>query len=145
MKTEAGIFFEIRARFDKTDENGETKKVTEMYVLKSSDFGDAYKKAMEEIAPFTSGTLDIVNMKIAVYSEVLLPDGGDKFYRAKCSFITLDERTNKEKKSNFHYLVRASNLEQARKRIDEYLSYSMADFIIAEVVETKAIDYLNDK
>ena len=142
MKQISGTWFECKVRYEQTQEDGTDKTVTETYVYKAADFGDAYDKATKDMSTFISGEFGITGMKIAQYGEVFIQDERteEKFYRVKVNFIVLDEKTNKEKKVAQYYLVNADSVEKARKYTDTALSQTMADFIIVSVQETMIID-----
>ena len=142
MKQISGMWFECKVRYEQTQEDGTDKTVTETYVYKAADFGDAYDKATKDMSTFISGEFGITGMKIAQYGDVFIQDERteEKFYRVKVNFIVLDEKTNKEKKVAQYYLVNADSVEKARKYTDTALSQTMADFIIVSVQETMIID-----
>ena len=142
MKQITGTWFECKVRYEQTQEDGLEKMVTETYVYKAADFGDAYDKATKDMSTFISGEFGITGMKIAQYGDVFIQDERteEKFYRVKVNFIVLDEKTNKEKKIAQYYLVNADSVEKARKYTDTALSQTMADFIIVSVQETMIID-----
>ena len=142
MKQISGIWFECKVRYEQTQENGTEKVVTETYVYKAADFGEAYDKAIKNMSTFISGEFGITAMKIAQYGDVFIQDERteEKFYRVKVNFIVLDEKTNKEKTIAQYYLVNADSVEKARKYTDTALSQTMADFIIVSVQETMIID-----
>ena len=142
MKQISGMWFECKVRYEQTQEDGTDKTVTETYVYKAADFGDAYDKATKDMSTFISGEFGITGMKIAQYGEVFIQDERteEKFYRVKVNFIVLDEKTNKEKKIAQYYLVNADSVEKARKYTDTALSQTMTDFIIVSVQETMIID-----
>ena len=64
----------------------------------------------------------------------------DKWYKAKLKFITIDEKTEKEKKTAVYYLVQAGSFEGARKNIDDVMGGTMIDYEIDTVSETKIMD-----
>ena len=142
MKQISGMWFECKVRYEQTQEDGTDKTVTETYVYKAADFGDAYDKATKDMSTFISGEFGITGMKIAQYGDVFIQDERteEKFYRVKVNFIVRDEKTNKEKKIAQYYLVNADSVEKARKYTDTALSQTMADFIIVSVQETMIID-----
>ena len=142
MKQISGLWFECKVRYEQTQEDGLEKMVTETYVYKAADFGDAYDKATKDMSTFISGEFGITGMKIAQYGDVFIQDERteEKFYRVKVNFIVLDEKTQKEKKIAQYYLVNADSVEKARKYTDTALSQTMADFIIVSVQETMIID-----
>ena len=142
MKQISGMWFECKVRYEQAQEDGTDKTVTETYVYKAADFGDAYDKATKDMSTIISGEFGITGMKIAQYGDVFIQDERteEKFYRVKVNFIVLDEKTNKEKKIAQYYLVNADSVEKARKYTDTALSQTMADFIIVSVQETMIID-----
>ena len=142
MEVKRGKWFECKVRYEQTQDNGLEKMVTETYVYKAADFGEAYDKAIKDMSTFISGEFGITAMKIAQYIEVVMQDEKteEKYYRVKAIFITLDEKTNKEKKTACHDLVNADSVEKARKYADTILSDSMADFVIEAVQEAKICD-----
>ncbi len=135
-------WFETIIRYDKTIENGQMKKVNETYVVDAISFGEAEENITREMSHYISGDFDIKNINPAPYSEIFFSDKDtdDKYYRVKLSFITIDERTQKEKKSKVTYLVQANSLEQARKNTEEIMHGTMIDYEFASVTETKILD-----
>jgi hypothetical protein len=147
MKSITAIWFEVKARYEQTQEDGTQKKVIETFVVRANDFAEAYNKACEYACNnLTSGEYDILNEKIASYAEIFLSDSinDDKYYRVKVVLITLNERTGKERKTPIMHLVQASSVDKARKYTDEFYSQTMTDFTINEVVETKITDVVHD-
>lgn len=150
MRSRSAVWFECKVRFEKTMEDGMPKKVVEVYVVDSLSFSEAEKRITEEMAPYVSGDMDIVDLKIAQYKEIFFADSdsADKWYKAKLAFFTLDEKTNKEKKSNVYYLVNTENIEAAIKNINEVMGGTMIDYKTMDVNETCIIDvfeYKKDK
>ena len=97
---------------------------------------------MEEMSAYISGEFDIKDIKIAPYKEIFFSDEdmADRWYKTKLQFITIDEKTEKEKRSNVNYLVNAGTLNGAVRNIDEVMSGTMIDYVIASVAETTLMD-----
>lgn len=142
MRDVSKNWFETIVRFDKMTESGEMKKVNETYVVDALSFGEAEENITREMSHYISGDFDIKNINPAPYSEIFFSDKetDDKYYRVKLSFITIDEKTQKEKKSKVTYLVQANSLEQARKNTEEVMNGTMIDYEFASVTETKILD-----
>ena len=147
MKQISGIWFECKVRYEQTQENGLEKMVTETYVYKAEDFGEAYDKATKDMSTSISGEFEITAMKIAQYKEIITQDERteEKYYRVKVNLIILDEKTQKEKKIACYYLVNADSVEKARKYTDTALSDTMMDYVIEAVQEAKIIDVIFDE
>ena len=67
-----------------------------------------------------------------------------RWYKAKLQFITLDEKTEKEKRTAVTYLVEACSLHNALDNIDNVMKGTMIDYVQANVGETQIIDVFED-
>ena len=146
MKQISGLWFECKVRYEQTQEDGLEKMVTETYVYKAGDFGEAYGKTIKDMSTSISGEFEITAMKIARYGEVVMQDDRteEKYYRVKVNLIILDEKTQKEKKTACYYLVNADSVEKARKYTDTAFSDTLIDYVIEAVQEAKIIDVIFD-
>ena len=142
MKSRVSKFFEVKIQYHKMQEDGKEKKVTEQYVVEALSFTEAEARITEEMTPYISGEFDIVSEKIAPYNEIFLSDNStdDKWFVSKVGFITLDEKTAKEKKQTFRYLVQAATSELALDYTKEMFSYGMSDYSIDSVQDTQTLD-----
>ncbi len=71
-----------------------------------------------------------------------------RYYKAKLAFITIDEKTEKEKRSNVVYLVEATSLDNAVQNINTVMQGMMIDYEKSNIAETKIMDvfeYAQDK
>ena len=135
-------WFECKVKYEKTMENGLTKKVSEPYLVDAISFTEAENRIIEEIRPFMTGEFVISDIKRANYSEVFFCDAesADRWFKCKLSFITLDEKSGAEKKSNSYALVQAGDLREAIKYLDEQMKGTIMDYQIASVTETMIMD-----
>ena len=128
MRSRTAEWFECKIRYEKTMEDGMQKKVTEAYTVDALSFTEAEQRIIEEMSSYISGEFEVADIKKAPYKEIFL-----------------DEKTDKEKKSNVNYLVNASTLNGAVKNIDEVMNGTMIDYVIASVVETQLMDVFEYK
>lgn len=136
------VFFECKVRYEKTMDDGSVKKVTEPYLVEALSFTEAESRFLEEINPYMSGEYEInavAKRKISELFDTRDEDAG-KWHKVKCAFITLDEKTGVEKKSNQIMYVKASDLRDAVKRFDKCMEGTMADYEILSVAETPIMD-----
>ena len=136
-------WFECKVRYEKTQEDGMPKKVTETYVVDGIDFGDAFKGICEYAIKNIADEFDIVGMNMARYKDIVTVNSiSEKFFRVKINVITIDEKTDKQKKTPMFVLVQAANIAATRKVIDDdYMGGTMTDYEISSVVETKIVDF----
>lgn len=139
MKTKSAKWFICKVAYDKTLENGLEKKVTEQYVVDAESFTEAEARIIEEMTAYTGKAVEVKDLTIAPFGELFLDDvnGGDIWYKATLQYITIDERTEKEKRYNVHYLVQANTLEGARKNVDTVENGTIIDYAIISIKETK--------
>ena len=147
MRSSTAIWFEAKIRYDKTMENGDLKKVTETYVVDALSFSEAEKRILEKMGSYVSGEIEVCGLKIAPYKEIFFADSNmaDRWYIAKLAFITIDEKTDKEKKTRVCYLVNAGNINAAIKNIEEVMAGTMIDYDTLNVSETQILDVFEYK
>ena len=133
-------WFECKVSFEKVLENGMQKKVTEPYLVDALSFTEAEARIIEEIRPFISGEFTVTDIKRARLSEMFFNENGDRFYKIKVYFITLDEKSGAEKKTAAQMLAQACTLKEAIAVLEEGMKGTMADYTIASVTETMLMD-----
>ena len=147
MRSSTAIWFEAKVRYDKAMEDGCLKKVTETYVIDALSFGEAENRILEKMGSYVSGEIDVCALKIAPYKEIFFADSNmaDRWYVAKLAFITIDEKTDKQKKTRVCYLVNAGNINAAIKNIEEVMAGTMIDYDTLNVSETQILDVFEYK
>jgi len=133
-------WFECKVAYEKIMENGAPKKVTEPYLVDALSFTEAEARILEEMKPFISGEMTIADIKRARLAELFFNETGDRYYKAKVQFITLDEKSGAEKKTSMQMLAQASDVKGAIAVIEEGMKGTMADYVIASVSETMIMD-----
>ena len=147
MRSRTAIWFECKVRYEKNGEDGVPKKVIETYVVDAVSFGEAESRILEEMGKYVSGEIEVVDLKIAQYKEIFFANNNlaDKWYKAKLAFITIDEKTDKEKKTSVYYLVNAGNINSALKNVDKIMGVTMIDYQTYNLTETQVIDVFEYK
>lgn len=133
-------WFQCNVNFEKMLENGMQKKVTEPYLVDALSFTEAEARIIEEIKPFISGEFTVTDIKRARLSELFFNENGDRYYKVKVYFITLDEKSGAEKRTGAKMLVQANTLKEAVSYLEERMKGTLADYTIASVAETQIMD-----
>lgn len=143
MREITSDWFECKVRYNK-EVDGEYKKVTEIYTVDALSFTESETRIIDEMAKYISGEYSVVDIKKAPYKEIMFNDDDNAsfWYRCKVGFITIDEKTEKEKIQNVTYLVQAESLRQAARLLDESFKGMSTDYVITEVKETKVMDVI---
>lgn len=143
MRSRTATWFEAKIQYEKVMEDGLQKKVVEQYVVDALSYAEAENRIIEEMSSYISGEFEVKDLKKAPYKEVFFDDQdpqADRFYKAKLDFITLDEKTEREKRSRVTYLVQAANLHGAMKNVDDVMGGTMIDYEACAIDDTKIQD-----
>ena len=147
MRARTAEWFETKIKYEKTMEDGMQKAVIEAYTVDALSCTEAEQRIMEEMSSYISGAFEVKDIKKATYKEIFFSenDNDDRWYKAKLQFITIDEKTEKEKRSNVYYLVQAATFQGAVKNIDQVMGGTMIDYVIASLAETQLMDVFEYK
>lgn len=142
MRSRTSTWFETKVKYQKTMEDGSEKVVSEAYVVDALSFTEAESAIIDEMSVYVSGELKVSGIGKAGYGEIFFSDvdDDDKWYKAKLQSITIDEKSEKEKRSNVTYLVQAKSLARALRYIDEVMGKTMIDYDVIGLNETKLMD-----
>lgn len=138
-------WFECKVRYDKTQENGSVKKVTEPYLVDALSFTEAEARITEEQTPFISGDFSVSAVKRTKISEIFWDETGDKYYLAKLAFITIDPKTGAEKKATSLILIQAKDFKTALDNVLEDMRGTASDYEIVSITETLLLDVYKAK
>ena len=147
MRSRTAEWFECKIRYEKVMEDGLQKKVNESYVVDALSFSEAEERIIEEMSSYISGEFNVTDIKKATYKEIFFADSdtADRWYKAKLQFITIDDKSEKEKRSTVNYLVNAGTFNGAVKNIDEVMGGTMIDYVVSSVAETTLMDVFEYK
>jgi len=133
-------WLECKVSYEKMLENGMQKRVTESYLVDALSFTEAEARIIEEMKPYITGEFIVTAIKRYKMSELFFNENGDRYYRCKLNFITLDERSGNEKKTAAYMLVQASTLEAAKSVLNDGMKGTISDYEVVSISETQIID-----
>lgn len=136
-------YFLAKIRYEKTNDDGLIKKTTESYLVDALSFTECESRVIEETESFITGEFQVSDIKRANYSELFMSDeeSADKWYDARLAFITLDERSGKEKRSYNNILVQAADLNDAVVKLNENMKGTLCDYESVKIQETAIMDF----
>lgn len=134
--------FESKIRYEKMDQiSGKEKMVTETFLFDAMTYTEAEERIHRQMPEYISGEFLIVSIRKAKYAEILPSEDGDRWYKSKVSFITIDEKAGKEKKVSQTVLVLASGIKDAFDKIVEGMNGTTEDFEINMISESPIMEY----
>lgn len=145
MRSVTGSYFESKVRLEKVTEDGTQAKFNELFTVNAMSFTECEAKVMKYVPQYSSGEFEVLTEKRAKYSEIFYSDKPDEslWYGVTLEFITINEKTMKEKRSKTAYLVQGSSVESARKNVEEMMKGTMIDYRILGLNETVVQDIIN--
>lgn len=135
MKT----WFMCKVRYQKENENGSVKNVTEPYLVDAMSFTEAEARIYEELGSIIRGEFVVSGIAKSKIIDIFHYDDSDVWYRCKISYSVAEE-SGKEKKITNYMLVSASDVKQAYERIHESLNNMLVTFSVPEIVETPIVE-----
>lgn len=136
------LWYETTLHYEKAMENGSEKCVTEKFLVDAITLTDAEATTIERTKDRVGGEYCATSAKRTKISEVFFDpsDYADRFWLVKVGFLTLDEKSGKEKCSIQQMIVQAGDFHNALAVFEEKMRGTMADFRIVALQETQYMD-----
>ncbi|CAG5001787.1 hypothetical protein DYBT9275_02741 [Dyadobacter sp. CECT 9275] len=132
-------WYNAKIRYQKEDEAGSLKTINESYLIDSVSFTEAEARAYKQIVTGASdfGVISITRMRLA---DLFIYEEGEKWYKIKVVYFSVDERSGKEKKVVNYMLLNAESVQQAQDRIIEELRNFLIPYEIESVSLTPILE-----
>lgn len=132
-------WFEATVTYDKeVNQEGMMKKVSETYLVSEESFASAEIKLQKTLE--SRGSFVLNKIRKIRYAEVFLNEEGDRFYKAKVGFVTLNESKGIEVMKYVRMLVQANDIQDALDGINKGMSGTLSDYHIGSISETQIMD-----
>ena len=134
-------YFEVKVKYEKVQEDGKEKKVTESYLVDALSFTECEKRIIEEMKLFISGEFEVYSIARTKYEDIIEieTDSDISWYKTKLVDSIFDDN-GKEKLVAHYLLVAGTSIDNAKDNLDEFMKTSMADFKVVTISETPIMD-----
>ena len=129
-------YFIATCKYEKMQENGAVKRVSEKYLCDARSLVEADAVVTENLKPYISGDFFTSKVENSPIAEVLGDKECGRFWLCKVAFITIDERSGKEKKTVSQWLVGGTDFNDAYEMVLREINKCMADFEVVSLAET---------
>ena len=129
-------YFIATCKYEKMQENGAVKRVSEKYLCDALSIVEADAVVTENLKPYISGDFFTSKVENSPIAEVIGDKEADKYYLAKVAFVTIDERSGKEKKTVSQWLIGGTDFNDAYEMVLHEINKCMADIEIVSLAET---------
>jgi hypothetical protein len=133
-------WFEIKVKYEKIDERGVAKKVTEPYLIDAMTFTEAEARTVKELQPYISNEFNISNIARANISDLFPFEDGDRWFKCKIAYISIDEEKGTERRKTSYALVQANDVKHAWDNLHIAMKGSVVDYEVSAVTETGILD-----
>lgn len=133
-------WFECKVKYDKEQDNGSLKSVTELYLLDAMSYTEAESRIIEEMNPAGNADFSIVDISRRKYYEVIPEERGGKFFKVRIELIAFDDRTGTEKKTSVNSIVQGKVVMDVLNSVNGVMKNSMSDYDIHSITRTAIQD-----
>ena len=118
-------WFECKIKYEKTAEEGKIVKVNEAYLVDALSFTETEARINKEVKPFISGKLVVDKIQRTKVNELFPNGSGDKWFKSKVFFVSLDEEKGVEKRTACTMCVQANDIKEAEANLHEGMKGTM--------------------
>ncbi|SFC59789.1 protein of unknown function [Flexibacter flexilis DSM 6793] len=133
------LWFSCKVKYAIQQENGKQLMKSEQYLVDALSFTEAearlYTELGSTIPEFMLASVSKMNL-----ADIFHYDDAETWYKCKVVYVSVDEKTGKEKKVPNVMLVNAHSVKEAHERIEESLSTMIVPFEITDINLTAIIE-----
>lgn len=138
----SGQYFEGKIKFIAQQDNGLFKPQTELYLIDALTFTEAESRIIEECAANNRKEMQLLTLRRSNILEVIEFGDTDVFHRTKVFYELVEEEGEKAKRVTIHFLVNASDPQEATERTREHLKEMLVPYTIEAAGLTKFVDVI---
>ncbi|MEM9834800.1 MAG: DUF4494 domain-containing protein [Bacteroidota bacterium] len=138
-------WFTCKIKYQKIDEKGKAKNVSEAYLVDAVSFTEAERRIYEKMETMIQGEFYVTGIAKARLSDVFYYEDSDLWHRCKMTYTLEEEGSGsppegKEKKITNYVLLTAPNVKEAYDRMYQSLNNMLVDFRVTEIVESPIVE-----
>lgn len=134
-------WFQAKIKFVQEDEKGVARNIGQVYLFDAVSYTDAEARAYQHLAAEVPDfqLTGLTKMKLnEVYFE---ENGAEIWFKCKVSYIIFDEKTQRDKKVPYTFLLNAPTIKDAYQILESKLG-TVQDYIITDIGATKIVDVI---
>ena len=140
------MFYHIKLNYEAVDEKGANVNKNEEYLVKDCELhAEAEQRGYEHASEYQLNEPDVTSVKrsnIREFVNEVASYDEDIIYDAIIADVYINENTGKEKELKYHVGVFAKNMDDATKKVYEYMKQGLNDMRFIGVKETKILEII---
>lgn len=137
------LYYEVKVRYERIDDAGKAKKVTELYIVSALESQDVEIAILSELS--SHRYVEILSIKkvkidqvIAVYNR---ERHREKWYRARCAVINLDDN-DRPRRTSISVIINADDFDDADNRLHAWLDAMTSDIEVLSLSQSSIKGWL---
>lgn len=144
------FWVEVRTSYDGVTETGEKGRITDTWLIRAASFAEAEKRAVEEVMEHDPSA--VINVEACTKRNIaavwvdIVGDTHSKWYKARVECVTLNEKTDKEKRFKRDFMIFAPNMSEAYVTLHKCMKDSPYDggFDVLGINLTSVTDVISE-
>lgn len=133
------MYYEVTLKVTKQDNKGNDKEVKENFLVENAEL---WQEVENRALALYNGEADIVAMKRSSVIEVVNEKKEDTpIFKAKLISTYVDEK-GKEKEKSWVVALFATDMNEANKKMQEYIKQGMEDLTLREIKQTNLLEII---
>lgn len=133
------MYYEVTLKVTKQDNKGNDKEVKENFLVENAELWQEVENRALELY---NGECDIVAMKRSSVIEVVNEKKEDTpIFKAKLISTYVDDK-GKEKENSWVVALFAVDMNEANKKMQEYIKQGMEDLTLREIKQTNLLEII---
>lgn len=133
------MYYEVTLKVTKQDNKGNDKEVKENFLVENAELWQEVENRALELY---NGECDIVAMKRSSVIEVVNEKKEDTpIFKAKLISTYVDDK-GKEKEKSWVVALFAADMNEANKKMQEYIKQGMEDLTLREIKQTNLLEII---
>lgn len=133
------MYYEVTLKVTKQDNKGNDKEVKENFLIENAELWQEVENRALELY---NGEADIVAMKRSSVIEVVNEKKEDTpIFKAKLISTYIDEK-GKEKEKSWVVALFAADMNEANKKMQEYIKQGMEDLTLRKIKQTNLLEII---
>lgn len=133
------MYYEVTLKVTKQDNKGKDKEVKENFLVENAELWSEVEQRGLELY---NSEADIVAMKRSSVIEVVNEKKEDTpIFKAKLISTYIDEK-GKEKEKSWVVALFAADMNEANKKMQEYIKHGMEDLTLREIKQTNLLEII---
>lgn len=123
------LHYEVKVRYERIDDLGKAKKVTEVYIVSAYMSHEAEIAMLSELSSYRDvEVLSIKQLKIEqVVASYDRDKHRDKWYRARCAVLELNEKNGCTRRTSISIVINADDFDDATAALQKWRGMMTSD------------------